>query len=494
MTNGDNPFEQKRGERTIIRPNPGGRRPAPAPGFAPQPGGFAPQPQPAGFGAPPQTPLGAGDDWINAQRAAQNQPPPPAFPPLSAGPLPDIDLNDLTAPNENPIMRAAGPLLMLLGRLRAAALSAPLAGLMAQVADATLHFEKDIRSAGIPEDQAVSAKYALCATADDIVQNIPTEDRHVWTQFSMLARFFNDRNGGVRFFQEVDRAKMDPLRNFPLLELLYTCLALGFQGMHRSSPNGQASLQQLQRQLYETLRQVRPRMDRELSPHWRGQVLAKRKGWLRVPVWASAGVAGLALFGVFVTLRALLSGGADVAIDHMRAIHSTEPLTLERRVFAPPPPQDPVIPGKITQLQRIRTALAAEIAAGQADASQTASKIVIRVGDLVLFPSGQATLFKAFDIMGAKIAAALDKEPKSIKVIGHTDNVKLSSVSRFPSNLQLSIERAKAVADVLKRGLTNPARVQVEGRADEEPIASNDTKEGRAKNRRVDILLEREDF
>ena len=144
-------------------------------------------------------------------------------------------------------------------------------------------------------------------------------------------------------------------------------------------------------------------------------------------------------------------------------------------------------------MQRIRTALAAEIAAGQADASQTASKIVIRVGDLVLFPSGQATLFKAFDIMGAKIAAALDKEPKSIKVIGHTDNVKLSSVSRFPSNLQLSIERAKAVADVLKRGLTESGRVQV-GRADEEPIASNDTKEGRAKNRRVDILLEREDF
>ena len=145
---------------------------------------------------------------------------------------------------------------------------------MEQVADAIKFFEKEIRSAGIPEQQANIAKYILCATADDIVQNIPTEDRHVWTQYSMLSRFFGERIGGVRFFEELEKALKDPLVNYPLLELQHTCLALGFQGVHRTSPNGAASLQQIQRNLYETLRRVRPKVAHDLSPRWQGQKLA----------------------------------------------------------------------------------------------------------------------------------------------------------------------------------------------------------------------------
>ena len=116
-------------------------------------------------------------------------------------------VDELVAPNTNPIMRAAGPLLLLLGRLRVALLRASFASLMEQVADAIKFFETDIRSAGISEQQANSAKYILCATADDIVQHIPTEDRHVWTQYSMLSRFFGERVGGVRFFEILEHTR-----------------------------------------------------------------------------------------------------------------------------------------------------------------------------------------------------------------------------------------------------------------------------------------------
>ena len=87
-------------------------------------------------------------------------------------------------------------------------------GLMDQVAEAIKFFERDIRSAGIAEHQSNSAKYVLCATADDIVQHIPTEDRHVWTQYSMLSRFFGERIGGVRFFEILNHVKIDPLVNY----------------------------------------------------------------------------------------------------------------------------------------------------------------------------------------------------------------------------------------------------------------------------------------
>ena len=170
--------------------------------------------------------------------------------------------DELVAPNANPIMRAAGPLLQLLGRLRVALMRASFASLMEQVADAVKFFESDIRSAGISEHQANTAKYILCATADDIVQHIPTEDRHVWAQYSMLSRFFGERVGGVRFFEILDHLKIDPLVNYPVLELQHACLALGFQGMHRAAPNGLASLQVIQRNLYEILRRVRPKIQR----------------------------------------------------------------------------------------------------------------------------------------------------------------------------------------------------------------------------------------
>ena len=109
-------------------------------------------------------------------------------------------------------MRAAASLLLLLGRLRASLSRAGAGQLMDQVAQAIQQFEIDARAAGVPADQVNVAKYALAACADDIVQNLPSDERQIWTQYSMLVRFFGERTGGVKFFQELDRAKQNPAR------------------------------------------------------------------------------------------------------------------------------------------------------------------------------------------------------------------------------------------------------------------------------------------
>jgi type VI secretion system protein ImpK len=424
------------------------------------------------------------EEWVSTPTA-------PLQPPVAAPAGPMLRVDELVAPNANPIMRAAGPLLQLLGRLRVALMRASFASLMEQVADAVKFFETDIRSAGISEQQANTAKYILCATADDIVQHIPTEDRHVWTQYSMLSRFFGERVGGVRFFEILDRLKADPLANYPVLELQHACLALGFQGMHRTSPNGLPSLQTIQRNLYEMLRRVRPKSDTDLSPHWRGQELANRQLRTRVPAWMVAAVVAALLTAGYFTLRMLLSAGAENAAAVALALHPGDPIELKRRVIAPPPPPPPPPPpDRITQLQRIRAALATEKLACAMTADQTGSFIIIRVCDLVLFEAGRATVLDAFKPVAARVAATLDKEPKHIKVVGHTDNTPISTV-RFPSNFELSVERAKAVAAVLKPGLTDPGRIDIEGKGPDAPIASNATPEGRARNRRVEIFIER---
>jgi type VI secretion system protein ImpK len=477
-----------RGERTIIRPNPGARRPVapPQPPANPDPNAAPGQPS-VSYPAPSETPAAAQEDWIaTAPRQPEQR---------EVAHAPELRIDELVAPNQNPIMRAGQPLLLLLGRLRVALMRASFASLMEQVADAIKFFEKDIRSAGISEAQATQAKYILCATADDIVQNIPTEDRHVWTQYSMLSRFFGERIGGVRFFEELDRAKMDPLINYPVLELQHACLALGFQGVHRTSSGGAAALQQIQRNLYETLRRVRPRVNLDLSPHWRGQELASNATKVRVPPWAVASVLALLLFGLYVMFRLWLSGGAELTSDAFANLHPTNKLALMRRVVAPPPPPPPPPPqpvDRLTQLQRIRKALAPEIAAGLVSADQNATRIFIRVGDLVLFKPGQTEVLESFRPVIPRIAASLDGEPGNIKVVGHTDNTPIKTI-RFPSNWQLSIERARTVGNLLKHYLGHPDRIEIDGKGAQMPIASNDTAQGRARNRRVEITIPRAD-
>jgi type VI secretion system protein ImpK len=494
-----NPFG--RGERTIIRPNPGGRVPAgnpqanptppsqtptvPAAAPPPSPSPDAPTPKaaPTPFATPsphaPAPATHAAEDWIKSAA-------PSAAVSSAEGYGPTLRVDDLVAPNPNPIMRAAGPLLQLLGRLRVALLRASFASLLEQVAEAIKFFEKDIRSAGISEQQATSAKYILCATADDIVQHIPTEERHVWAQYSMLSRFFGERTGGVRFFEMLNQAKLDPLINYPVLELHHACLALGFQGVYRSQSGGLATLQQIQRDLYETLRRVRPKVAKDLSPHWRGQALGLNVTRTRVPVWAVGAISAAILFGVFVTLRILLSGSADAAVQATATLHPDDKIALKRLVFVPPPPPPPP-PPPTSQVSRLRQ----ELQSGECNVvDQTANQIVIRLCDQFTFDPGQAIIKDQFKPLAAKIAAILDKEPGGIRVIGNTDNTPIKTV-RFPSNWHLSMERANAVAALLKQGLSDPTRIHVDGKGSDVPIASNASPEGRAKNRRVEVMIGR---
>ena len=503
MSDKDNPFGSG-GDRTIIRPNPGLRRPQPippanAPAYQPAPVPsptqtpypYAPPPsaeQPPGYGAPAQAygapPTGQGNDaWINgsSQASSLNTPVQRAE---------DLRFDELAARNENPIMRAAGPLLVLLGRMRVAVLRASFASLMEQVASAINFFDKEVRAAGFSGEQATSAKYIICATADDIVQNIPTEDRHVWAQYSMTSRFFGDRVGGIRFFEELDRLLRDPTTNYNLLELQHACLALGFQGVHNTASGGAAQLQQIQRNLYETLRRVRPMSNRGLSPRWQGLALALKRTRIHVPLWAIAGIAALALFGSFIYMRMIVVGHAEAVAAEISELNSREKVSLQRRLPAPPPA--PVAsPAQITQLQRIRAALAPEITAGSITVDPAGNWIAIRVGNLILFNSGQANVLPQFNPVADRIAQIIEKEVGPLQIVGHTDNQPISPTNPFKNNQQLSLERAKSVASMIRGKLSDPSRLTLDGRGPDEPIADNKTPDGRARNRRVEVLVTR---
>src|ERR1700736_2007634 len=344
MSDNDDPFGRR--ERTIIRPNPGGRRPSPSQGGAPPaatpnppvsypppqrppsppPPAYAPPSYPPPYQAPPPGGQANWDGW------ATSPTPPPVNPymqqasasaPMTPAPVSPHVSVDLVTIAANPLMRAAASLLLLLGRLRASLSRAGSGQLMDQVAQSIVQFEVDARAAGVPPEQVNTAKYALAATADDIVQNLPTDDRHLWTKYSMLVRFFSERTGGVKFFQELDRAKQNPAVNLGLLEVMHACLCLGFEGVYRasSSGGGAGALQGIRRDLYETIRRAQPKTIEDLSPHWRGQMIGIIANRFRARVWSVAAVAGVILLGVYLVLRNLLSGEAEAVALKMAQLH-----------------------------------------------------------------------------------------------------------------------------------------------------------------------------
>lgn len=106
----------------------------------------------------------------------------------------------------------------------------------------------------------------------------------------------------------------------------------------------------------------------------------------------------------------------------------------------------------------------------------------------MLFQSGSDTLTQAGSELISKIAEEFLNQPNAIHIRGYTDNVPIRS-RRFSSNWALSSARAVAVLELMQRVGVDPERLVPEGYGEHQPIASNDTEEGRAKNRRVVIAL-----
>lgn len=116
--------------------------------------------------------------------------------------------------------------------------------------------------------------------------------------------------------------------------------------------------------------------------------------------------------------------------------------------------------------------------------------VSFRIPSEVLFGSGEAALTPAGQTVIDRLLPTLNQVPDyTIVVEGHTDNVPIQT-ARFPSNWELSAARASSVVRHLEARGLNPTRLRATGYADTRPLAPNDTPEGRALNRRVEITLE----
>lgn len=136
--------------------------------------------------------------------------------------------------------------------------------------------------------------------------------------------------------------------------------------------------------------------------------------------------------------------------------------------------------------------LSKEVEKGQLQVRQYQNMLAVDLAEQIFFDSGRAKLKPGGKEVLTKVGEALKGyEDKIIRVVGHTDNVPVakSLQATFPTNWELSVARATNVVRFLQEVGVPPERMVPTGRGEYDPIASNDTVEGRQKNRRIEIML-----
>ncbi len=145
---------------------------------------------------------------------------------------------------------------------------------------------------------------------------------------------------------------------------------------------------------------------------------------------------------------------------------------------------------KSGEYEQLASALRGEIDAGRVELMELRGRTTVKMKDKILFASGSATIGAEGKGALRKVADALrGMKAKVIRVEGHTDDVPTNPSGAFPTNWELSSARSLAVVHFLVDGGVDPTRVSGAGYAEFQPVAPNDTAEGRSQNRRIEIVL-----
>lgn len=188
--------------------------------------------------------------------------------------------------------------------------------------------------------------------------------------------------------------------------------------------------------------------------------------------------------GPVVWVKDAHTPNATVAATASTAEHQGAPLVSVNDPVAPlvatPPPADPEPPS----LQ----ALGLDALGSSVDVIVNEKTISLRISSELLFPSGQATLGPAGTTVIKSIAEALRHNPYEVSVEGHSDSITIQN-KQFASNWELSSGRASSVLRELINDGISSDRLRAVGYAHTRPLASNDSADGRAANRRVELIL-----
>lgn len=184
----------------------------------------------------------------------------------------------------NPLISAAAHLLSEVVRLRNDPPAEDMESLQHRYVEDIKHFERTALQSEVENSQVMSARYVMCTVLDEAVVCTSWGVESTWSRYSLLSTFHNETSGGEKVFQLLDRITRNPVKYLPLIELIYVCLSLGFEGKYRVINRGTLELEAIRDSLYRQIRQLRGDVPKALSPQWQG-LQSNRRGLIRIVPW-----------------------------------------------------------------------------------------------------------------------------------------------------------------------------------------------------------------
>ncbi|MDR2786788.1 MAG: type VI secretion system protein TssL, long form [Candidatus Accumulibacter sp.] len=377
---------------------------------------------------------------------------------------------------QNPLLEAAKPLLLAIAQtpkdLPDAASAAAWRELLIREVNA---FSQICSRINIRREHAVTASFCLTTALDEAANSTrwggtyDIEQAGIWAKQQLASHFHNDTQGGKKFFLLIGRLSTHAEEHLDLLELMYYILGLGFQGQYSAITNGPRELEAIRHRLLALISAARGAGPRELSLHWRGETPGKNRFWRDIPVWINVCLFGLAVFALFCWHKYHLLEQSAFVEEKIAAIGK----------LTPPP----------VRALRLSELLREEIAQGKVfvEEDDFHSAVTLRGDDM--FTSGRVQVNSGILPLLDRVAVEIGKVSGAVRIIGHTDNIPVRG-GRFPDNQALSKARADHVAKELEARGVLPTRIETLGKADSEPLADNATAAGRARNRRVQIVVQ----
>ena len=263
-------------DKTVIRPVPGGRRPA-----------------------PPVIP-------------AQGNPMP-----LNCLTL-IFQADDFSGPHS--LTASAYSLLSIVPKLRVLPFHQAIHDLQERLVAKIKSFEEGASGQGTSQKQVKIASYFLCSFLDDTVLNTPWGSQSSWAQNSLSIQLHHRNVGGEEFFQILQQLMQHPAQNLDLLELAYLCLSLGFEGQYRNQDRGLRALDDLRQELYLVLQRMKGDVERDLSIQWQGLRDLRSPVTRDVPLWVPAALAVLLLTLIYLGFSHAISGASDHVYNQIFAL------------------------------------------------------------------------------------------------------------------------------------------------------------------------------
>jgi type VI secretion system protein ImpK len=356
-------------------------------------------------------------------------------------------------PGPNPLMAEGEELLGLVPQLRSTPQIGDLAQLRARIGVLLHHFDERLRHRRVVPGQGQKAHFVLCALIDEVVESMPWGSGGRWERLNPLKTPAGASAGAatVRMFAQMaeDRSSSRDLREF-----IYMALALGFDARARGAAAGAVDADQVRARLAEALKRKSETGPQALSV--RSQPAVGRTSalgsWL--PLWVGTLLVGALLAVLYFALALALGSQSDRVYTQITALRLPVPVTAT----APAPPASPrlapLLSGAISPNLQVRDEM---------------DRSVVTLNDEFLFEPATANLLDAGSDALRPVADALRNAAGRVLVVGHTDHTSEPS-ARFPSNWELSVERARAVHDALLQFGVPANRMRYDGRGDTEPL------------------------